>query len=162
MDEQKSSAGMDRRSFLRSTAAVGAGLVLSPMVYSGESSKGDDINVALLGAGNQGQVLIDACLKIPGVRFKAVCDIWENYSLKKASRRLKAYRHENNAYIDYREMLDTEKDLDAVLVATPDFWHAEHAVACMKAGLHIYCEKEMSNTLKGARQIVKEVKRERR
>ncbi len=36
----------------------------------------DDINVALLGAGEQGQVLMDACLKIPGIRFKAVCDIW--------------------------------------------------------------------------------------
>jgi len=154
MGEHKTEKNMDRRSFLRSTAAVGAGLVLSPMVYGSESGKGDDINVALIGAGNQGQVLIDACLKIPGVRFKAVCDIWENYNLKKVSRRLSAYHHENNAYVDYHEMLDAEKDLDAVIVATPDFWHAEHAIACMKAGLHVYCEKEMSNTLEGARQIV--------
>ena len=71
---------------------------------------------------------------------------------------LQAYKHEHNAYVDYKEMLDKEKDLDAVLVATPDFWHAEHAVACLKAGLHVYCEKEMSNTLEGARKMVEAAK----
>jgi predicted dehydrogenase len=123
-----------------------------------DGKKADDINVALLGAGEQGQVLIDACLKIPGLRFKAVCDIWADYNLKKVSRRLKAYRHENNTYLDYREMLDKEKDLDAVIIATPDFWHAEHTIAALKAGLHVYCEKEMSNTLEGARKMVHAVK----
>jgi len=155
MSNQKVKKQIDRRSFLRSTAAVGAGLVFSPMVSSqtDKSKKADDINVALLGAGAQGQVLIDACLKIPGVRFKAVCDIWEDYNQKRASRRLRAYQHENNIYLDYREMLDKEKDLDAVLIATPDFWHAEHTIASLQAGLHVYCEKEMSNTLEGARKI---------
>jgi predicted dehydrogenase len=147
--------GMDRRSFLHSAAAVGAGLVLSPLVSAETASNNaDDINVALLGAGEQGQVLVDACLKIPGVRFKAVCDIWAEYNLKKVSRRLKAYRHEVHTYLDYREMLDKEKDLDAVLIATPDFWHAEQTIACLNAGLDVYCEKEMSNTIEGARKMV--------
>ncbi|MCJ7777907.1 MAG: Gfo/Idh/MocA family oxidoreductase [Sedimentisphaerales bacterium] len=160
MSNQKIEKGINRRSFLRSTAAVGAGLVFSPMVsaQTGSSEKADDINVALLGAGEQGQVLIDACMKIPGLRFKAVCDIWTDYNQKKVSRRLKAYRHENNTYLDYREMLDKEKDLDAVIIATPDFWHAEHTIACLKAGLNVYCEKEMSNTLEGARKIVQAAK----
>jgi len=57
-------------------------------------------------------------------------------------------------YEDYREMLDKEKGLNAVIVATPDCWHAEHAIACLNAGLHVYCEKEMSNTLEGARKMV--------
>jgi predicted dehydrogenase len=56
-------------------------------------------------------------------------------------------------------MLDKEKDLDAVLIATPDFRHAEHTVACLEAGLHVYCEKEMSNTLEGARQMVEAAKK---
>ena len=55
-------------------------------------------------------------------------------------------------------MLDKEKDLQAVIIATPDFWHSEHTVACLKAGLHVYCEKEMSNTLEGARKMVQAAK----
>ena len=63
--------------------------------------------------------------------------------------------HPNRAYVDYKELLDKEKaNLDAVIVATPDFWHAEHAIACMKAGLQVYCEKEMSNNLADARRMV--------
>jgi predicted dehydrogenase len=160
MSNQETKTQIDRRSFLRSTAAVGAGLVLSPVI-SAQAVPGknpDDINIALLGAGDQGQVLVDACLKIPGLRFKAVCDIWAEYNLKKVSRRLKAYRHENNTYLDYREMLAAEKDLDAVLIATPDFWHAEHTIAALKAGLHVYCEKEMSNTIEGAHKMVQAAK----
>ncbi len=138
-----------RRSFLHSAAAAGAGLALSPMVLgqTDNSKKTDDINVALLGAGTQGWVLTSACLKMPGVRFKAVCDIWTAYNQKRLSRILKAYKHEHNTYVDYKEMLDKEKDLDAVIIATPDFWHAEHTVDCLKASLHVYCETAMSNTI---------------
>ncbi len=112
------------------------------------------INVALLGAGAQGQVLTDAMLRIPGLRFRAVCDIWEEYNQKRVVNSLKRFKHEPNAYTDYREMLDKEKELDAVVVATPDFWHSQHAVDCLQAGKHVYCEKEMSNTLEGARKMV--------
>jgi len=147
--------GIDRRSFLRSTAAVGAGLVFSRSL-SAQTGSGteDDMNVALLGAGAQGQVLMNACLKIPGVRFTAVCDIWEAYNQKRTSRLLDRYGHKNNTYVDYQQMLDKEKGLHAVIIATPDFWHAEHTIACMKAGLHVYCEKEMSNKLEDARKMV--------
>lgn len=155
MNEQKIKKGINRRSFLRSTAAAGAGLVLSPAIFGQTAGKkADDLNMALIGAGAQGQVLMNACLKIPGIRFKAVCDIWTAYNQRRVSGLLKKYHHEHNTYIDYQEMLANEKDLDAVIVATPDFWHAEHAVACLKAGLHVYCEKEMSNTLEGAHRML--------
>lgn len=149
----KTNKVIDRRSFIRSTAAVGAGLAIAPKALGQLTSpRTDSINVAILGAGAQGRVLVTACLKIPGVRFKAVCDIWD-YNRGILSRLLKEYGHENNAYIDYQEMLAKEKDLDAVIVATPDFWHAEHTINCLKAGLHVYCEKEMSNTLEGAKRM---------
>jgi predicted dehydrogenase len=112
------------------------------------------INVALLGAGAQGQVLTDAMLRIPGLRFRAVCDIWTEYNQKRVVNILGRFKHQVNAYEDYREMLDKEKELDAVIISTPDFWHAQHAVDCLKAGRHVYCEKEMSNTLEGARAMV--------
>ena len=113
-----------------------------------------EVNVALLGAGAQGQVLTDAMLRIPGLRFRAVCDIWTEYNQKRVVNTLKRFKHEVNGYADYREMLDKEKELDAVIIATPDFWHARHTIACLKAGKHVYCEKEMSNTLEGARSMV--------
>jgi predicted dehydrogenase len=113
-----------------------------------------EINIALIGAGAQGQVLTDAMLRIPGLRFRAVCDIWTEYNQRRVVNILKRFKHEPNGYADYREMLDKEKELDAVVVATPDFWHAPHAVECLKAGKHVYCEKEMSNTLEGARSMV--------
>lgn len=113
-----------------------------------------EINVALLGAGAEGQVLTDAMLRIPGLRFRAVCDIWTEYNQKRVVNILKKYKHEVNAYEDYREMLDKETSIDAVVIATPDFWHSQHTVDCLKAGKHVYCEKEMSNTLEGARAMV--------
>jgi predicted dehydrogenase len=160
MSEQKTHEGMNRRSFLRSTAAIGAGLAFAPGLFAQAAGGADDINVALLGAGAEGLVLMDACLKIPGVRFKAVCDIWEAYNQRRITNMLNRYGHKCNAYVDYREMLDKEKgNIDAVIVATPDFWHAEHAIASMEAGLHVYCEKEMSNDLAKARQMVEAQKR---
>jgi predicted dehydrogenase len=162
MSEKKTTDGMDRRTFLKSTAAIGAGLAFAPGLYAQTAAGGgaNDINVAILGAGAQGQTLMAAALKIPNIRFKAVCDIWEARNLPMASRTLKALGHENNQYVDYKEMLDKEKGkIDAVLIATPDFWHSEHTVACLEAGLHVYCEKEMSNTLAGAKKMVEAQKK---
>jgi predicted dehydrogenase len=112
------------------------------------------LNVALLGAGAQGQVLTDAMLRIAGLRIRAVCDVWTEYNQRRVVNQLRRFNHEATAYEDYREMLDKEKELDAVVIATPDFWHAQHTVDCLKAGKHVYCEKEMSNTLEGARSMV--------
>ncbi|OFW26575.1 MAG: hypothetical protein A3G21_01930 [Acidobacteria bacterium RIFCSPLOWO2_12_FULL_66_21] len=118
------------------------------------AAKPSEINVALLGQGAQGEVLLSAMLKVPGLRFRAVCDIWTEYNQKRAVNTLKKYNFDVNGYEDYQEMLAKEKDLDAVVIATPDFWHSQHTVDCLKAGLNVYCEKEMSNTLDGARRMV--------
>ena len=160
MSNEISNKQINRRNFLQTTAAAGAGLAFSPVVL-GQASRGkpDDINIALLGCGAQGQVLMNCMLKIPGVRFKAVCDIWTAYNQRRVSRLLKRYKHEHNTYVDYEEMLAKEKDLDAVIIATPDFWHSRHTVASLEAGLNVYCEKEMSNTLEGAKKMAEAAKR---
>ena len=150
---------IDRRKFLGYAAAAGAGLLLTHRRAEAAPGKRkgstDEIRIGLIGAGTQGQVLMNSCLKIPGVRFQAVCDIWEAYNLRRAQRMLEKFGQNVSAYEDYRQMLAEEKGLDAVLIATPDFWHAPQAVDCLSSGLHVYCEKEMSNTLEGARRMVR-------
>ena len=149
---------MSRRKFIETVTKAGAGIALAGAASSKASAvtpkkSPDDINIALIGAGAEGTVLKDALLYIPGIRFKAVCDIWE-YVRTPMVRRLKLYKHDVNGYEDYREMLAQEKNLDAAIIATPDWMHAEHSNACMNAGLHVYCEKEMSNSLKEARSML--------
>ena len=156
---------LDRRAFLERAAAAGAGLLLAreALGQRGEAAEeqqpkkasSDELQIALVGAGAQGQVLMNSCLKIPGVRFRAVCDIWEAYNLKRAQRMLEKFGHQAAAYRDMHQMLAREKGLDAVIIATPDFWHSPQTVDCLHAGLHVYCEKEMSNTLEGARKMVR-------
>jgi len=147
---------ISRRHFLQTAAAAGTSLwVANKSFAQAKAVKGpsDDLNIALIGAGAEGRVLTEAMLRIPGIRFKAVCDIWD-YSLNYTVNYLKKYKHEVKGYEDYNEMLKQEKDLDAVIVATPDWMHAEHTIACLNAGLHVYCEKEMSNSLEKAKSMV--------
>ena len=92
------------------------------------------VNVALLGAGAQGQVLTDSMLRIPGLGFRAVCDIWAEYNQRRVVNTFKKFKHEVNVYEDYREMLDKEEEVDAVIIATPDFWHAQHADRLYESG----------------------------
>ena len=144
--------GISRRRFLVASAAAGVGAAVGPGILRAAPKSGD-INVALIGAGNQGRVLLKDSLKIPGIRFKAVCDIW-SYSQRYAKGLLRKYKQTVTVYTDYEEMLAKEKDLDAVLVATPDWMHAKHTIACLRELKHVYCEKEMSNTLKDAATMV--------
>ncbi len=151
----KMSGSLDRRAFLRSSLAAGAGLFLArPSNLTAAGDTANQLNVAIIGTGVQGRVLIDACINIPDIRFKAVCDIW-NYSRRYGQGILRKHGHTVNAYSDYQDMLAAETDIDAVLISSPDFVHAEHTNACLKADLHVYCEKMMSNTHEGAKSMIR-------
>ncbi|MBT7301294.1 MAG: Gfo/Idh/MocA family oxidoreductase, partial [Victivallales bacterium] len=157
---------LNRRDFIRSAAVTGAGALLSRSLAAQEAAAGakDEITVALIGIGNQGKKLLEYGYKIPGVRFVAVCDIWKQQNQRRGKNYLKAQMKRDKkpqdqidglgTYTDYREMLEKEKDLDAVIVATPDFSHAEHAITCLEAGKHVYCEKEMAQSLESCRKMV--------
>ncbi|MBI4976129.1 MAG: Gfo/Idh/MocA family oxidoreductase [Spirochaetes bacterium] len=151
---EKTSEPISRRSFLGTAAKVTAAAALAPTVLRAiERNNSKELNVAIIGAGTQGRILLRDSLRIPNIRFKAVCDIWK-YSQQYAERSLGKAGHQVNVYEDYREMLAKEKDIDAVIVATPDFVHAEHAIAALNAGRNVYCEKEMSNTIELSRSMV--------
>ena len=153
---------LSRRDFI--TRSIGTGLVLgAPSILKGATAASnpiaahtsDTVHVALIGFGKQGRVLFDAMANIPGLHFQAVCDIWD-YNLKGGMGRVRAVQGDlPSGYTDIDEMLEKEKGLDAVVIATPDFWHAPHTVRCLEAGLHVYCEKMMSNTIHGARDMVR-------
>ena len=151
---------MNRRELLRAGVAAGAGAALARAseAPAGKAGGADELKVGVIGTGTQGRVLINAATKIPGVRLAAVADIWP-YSRGYAQRWLKSRKHLANAYEDYRQMLAREKGLDAVIIATPDFVHAEHTNACLAAGLAVYCEKMMANSLADARSMVATMKK---
>jgi predicted dehydrogenase len=148
---------LSRRDFLKSSASAGLGVALAGPALA-KSSSTPNLNIGVIGTGLQGRVLIESMLRIPEVRITAICDIWE-YSQQYASRYLAKYGQKVNVYEDYRDLLSKEKNLDAAVVASPDWVHAEHANACMEAGLHVYCEKEMSNSLSKARTMAQTARR---
>ena len=149
---------INRREFLAKTAVgAGAGLVLGApgILRAADAAPSKKLNVALIGQGKQGQVLFDAMRNIPGLHFQAVCGIWD-YNRNGAVGRVRSLqKHTPKAYSDVDELLATEKGLDAAVIATPDFWHSPHTIKCLEAGLNVYCEKMMSNTIDGARAMVK-------
>ncbi len=168
-DEPKKTqtAGMNRREFVRTAAAAGAGVAIGdakvifalpdgqdqPERQRSSSPSRRELTVAMIGPGSQGRNLLTKCLKIDGIRFVAICDIWPYHQTYSANI-LKKYDQIVKVHEDYREMLDKETNLDAVIIATPDWVHAEQTIACLRAGKHVYCEKEMSNTIEGARSMV--------
>jgi predicted dehydrogenase len=145
---------VERREFLRRSAALGAGLLVADRAASPSAADAGEVRAALIGVGAQGETLLKAALAVPGLRLQAVCDLWKDYRLDHASRLLERNRVEHRAYADYRDLLDKEKGLDAAIVATPDFAHAEQTVACLRAGLHVYCESPMAHRIEDARTMV--------
>ena len=148
-----------RRVFIGASAVAGAGLLLtscSPGQNSAtkKTSALNKLNIALIGCGAEGQVLLESLMVIEGIKIVAVVDVWD-YNRNSNVNRLKKEGFMVKGYENYEDLLANEKDLQAVIVATPDFWHAPITNACLKAGLHVYCEKMMSNTIEGARSMVK-------
>jgi predicted dehydrogenase len=152
-------SNISRRDFLsKSVATAGAGLVLgAPNILRAANADGSDpIHLAMVGFGKQAEVLFASLKNIPGLQFQAVCDISKNSQNKfRSASRGMPNATSVNFYTDIDDMLSKEKGLDAAIVATPDFWHSPHTVKCLEAGLNVYCEKMMSNTIDGARAMVK-------
>jgi predicted dehydrogenase len=150
----------NRREFIAATAVAGAGLLLEACKSDAgkkpagaKSSSLNTINFALIGYGEEGKVLLESLLNIEGVKLVALCDIWD-YHRNEGARYLEKIGNEVRVYENYEDLLAKEKDLQAVVIATPDFWHAPMTNTCLKAGLHVYCEKSMSNTIDGGRSMV--------
>ena len=151
----------DRRNFMKTSALFSTGLMLgNPFSITANPLKvGDKVNVAVVGCGGRGRgVIFNNIPKIPSANLVAVCDIIESRREQAKDEYNAKYNGKVKAYENFYEMLEKEK-LDAVALITPDFWHMQHAVDALDAGIHVYCEKAMSNKLEDARKMAEAMKR---
>lgn len=146
-----------RRDFIKTTGLAAGGLMISSGLLKAQGKKaGDKLNIALVGIGAEGEVLLNSILKLPNLNIVAVCDIWEYRRQYGFIRIFKELKQKAARYEDYKDLIAKHaKELDAVVIATPDFWHAPMTVDFLEAGVNVYCEKMMSNTLEGAKSMVR-------
>jgi predicted dehydrogenase len=136
-----------RREFLGASAALGAAALLNAPARA--FGPNDTIRVGLLGCGGRCRHLLNSLLKIPGVKVTAICDIWDE-----ALKQIKPSVDEQ-AFVtkDYRAVLD-RKDVDAVLIASPDHWHVPMTVAACDAGKDVYVEKPLTHDLSEGERVL--------
>ena len=166
------SAKFDRRSLLRGAAlAAAAPYVVSSSVLGkgGAVAPSERITLGFIGVGMMGRGHVACCLHYPDAQILAVCDVdqWRREDAKATVERGYAAQHTGGkyrgcrAYNDLRDLLARE-DIDAVVIATGDRWHAPATVMAAEAGKDIYCEKPVSLTIRGARAMVRAVRRHAR
>ena len=134
----------------------------APSILKAENAAApsDELRVGFIGCGKQHEVLFNAMVNIPGIRYVAACDIMRERLKGTIGRVRSRFGYMPNHYDHAEEMLEKEQgNMDAVFVATPDFWHAPLTVMALEAGFNVYCEKMMSNTIEGARSMVAAMER---
>ncbi|MCX5639155.1 MAG: Gfo/Idh/MocA family oxidoreductase [Planctomycetota bacterium] len=141
---------ISRRDFMGSAAAAVAAFTIVPrrvLGGSGNKPPSEKLNIAGIGAGGMGASNINACSD-SGENIVALCDVDDERAKDTFNRYPKARK-----WKDFRKMLDEQKDIDAVIVATPDHTHAVAAMAAMRRGKHVYVQKPMTHTVYEARML---------
>ncbi|MBC7903092.1 MAG: Gfo/Idh/MocA family oxidoreductase [Gemmatimonadaceae bacterium] len=161
MKDQPSS-DQSRRSFItkiaKSAAVAAAGTTLIPAVSQAQREEllslpqytaNDNIQVALIGAGGMGNADASTAMTIPGMKIVAACDLYDP-RLEQAK---KKYGADIFTTRDYNEIL-SRKDIDAVIVATPDHWHKDITIDALNAGKAVYCEKPMVHDITEGNAVI--------
>ena len=146
---------ISRRCFLKNSALATSALALPASSYSAILGANDRINFAVIGCGGMGTGHLSSLVKrsdADNIKVRAVSDVYQ--------RRLTRAKGicQGEGYGDYRKLLE-RKEVDAVLIATPDHWHAKISMDAMAAGKHVYVEKPMTHTVEQAIQLRDAVKR---
>ena len=173
MEEKQYGKGMSRRDFMRGAGVTAAGVVASSLVGRTAAfaagpvaaprviGANDRINVGMIGIGGMGGGHLNMLRDMQedqNIRVVAVCDVWDK-RLEGARNALKLPA--SCAYKDYRKLLE-RSDIDHVVIATPDHWHAPIAIAAMESGKHVYVEKPMTHAFDEAIAMWKTAKATKR
>jgi predicted dehydrogenase len=154
MGKSDNNSKMSRRTFIGNTAKASAAFTVLPgHVISGlgHRAPSDKLNVAVVGIGGKGADLIK---QLTDQNIVALCDVDWKYAAQILSEHPNAKK-----YKDFRKMLEKSKDIDAVMIATPDHTHAIIAMTAMKMGKHIYCEKPLTHSVYESRLLTETAKK---
>lgn len=154
--KEKSNPKSSRRNFIGTTAAVVAGFTIIPrhaVAGLGHVAPSDKLNIAGIGIGGKGKVNLR---NMPGQNIVALCDVDWDYAKPVFDEYPKA-----NKWKDFRKMLEEQKDIEAVVIASPDHSHAVQAMMAMQLGKHVYCQKPLTHTVWEARQLTEAARKYR-
>ena len=146
---------MQRRKFIRKSGLLSAGFLTGTSVAwsaNNYSSSNNLINIGVIGTGDRGGGMIPLINQVEGINVTACCDVLP-FRLEEG---LSKVNGKSKAYEDYRKLLDN-KDVDAVLIATPFNTHSKIAIDALDAGKHVYCEKTMAKGISGINALVNKV-----
>jgi len=141
-----------RRTFLKQSASAAAGVTLTGALPTAAQqatrrvAPSDQVNVAVIGAKGMGWSDMRSLLRIPGVNCVAIADVDRSVLTQRADDARKLRGTAPRVYDDYRTMLES-RDIDAVIVGTPDHWHCLAMVDSLAAGKHVYVEKPIAHTI---------------
>ncbi|MBN2000716.1 Gfo/Idh/MocA family oxidoreductase [candidate division KSB1 bacterium] len=135
---------ISRRNFISSSAAASSFFII-PSHLLGKNAPSNKLNIAGIGIGGMGGSNLRQCRD---ENIVALCDVDVNYAAQTIKRFPKA-----RVYEDYRVMFDKEKDIDAVIIATPDHTHAVITMRAIQEGKHVFCQKPLTHTVHEARVI---------
>ncbi len=144
-----------RRNFLQHAIALAGGGLLLPAlnnnafaIFKNRLLPSDQLNIGAIGINGMGWANVKSALKIPGVNLVAICDVDQNVIDKRKGEmsQLNVNAAKVKTYGDYRALLD-DKDVDAVIIGTPDHWHALMEIDACAAGKDVYCEKPVGNSI---------------
>src|SRR3954469_364628 len=146
---------ISRRSFVKTSALATGAVACAALTQSRAVGANDRIRIGVIGVGGMGTGHVGSLVKkaeAENIQVVAVSDVYQ--------RRINRAKNicEGEGYMDYRRLLE-RKDIDAVLIATPDHWHGKISIDAMEAGKHVYCEKPMTHTVEQAIEVRKAVKR---
>jgi len=145
---------INRRRLLETSALMGASVLLTRNSKAAPPrSVNEKLNIGVIGIANQGAYNLES---VQSENIVALCDVDDNYLAATAQRFPRAV-----TYNDYRKMLE-RKDLDAVVIATPDHTHAPATLAALETGRHVYCEKPLTHTVVEARRVAEAAKKYKR